>query len=106
MRLIDADKLTNFLDESVPDSDVCISQYNADWIYSFIESAPTIDPVFHGVWIERWDSERCGEEYYDECYCSCSVCGYSEVGESKYQGKYCRECGALMDANNSTEQEM
>ena len=45
MRLIDADALINFLDETVPDEEMLVSQYNADWIYSFIECAPTIEAV-------------------------------------------------------------
>lgn len=43
--LISRKTLIEFLDETVEDEEMLVSQYNADWIYSFIESAPSVDAV-------------------------------------------------------------
>ena len=43
MRLIDADIMQDFLVEQHDIDDWIVSQYNADWISSFIESQPTIN---------------------------------------------------------------
>ena len=42
-RYIDADKMQDFLAETNSIDDWLVSQYNADWISSFIESQPTAD---------------------------------------------------------------
>ena len=44
-RYIDADRMQDFLVETNDIDDWCVSQYNADWISSFIESQPTADVV-------------------------------------------------------------
>lgn len=44
-RYIDADIMQDFLVETNDIDDWCVSQYNADWISSFIESQPTADVV-------------------------------------------------------------
>ena len=44
-RYIDADEMLKYLDESHTDNDWLVGQYNADWIYSFIEGQPTADVV-------------------------------------------------------------
>lgn len=43
--LISRKALIDFLDETVPYDEMLASQYNADWIYSLIESAPAVDAV-------------------------------------------------------------
>lgn len=42
---IDRKRLLNFIEENNDKNDWLVSQYNADWIYSFIESAPAVDVV-------------------------------------------------------------
>lgn len=51
-RLIDADALKARIESCTEEKDWLVSQYNADWIWSMLDSAPTIDaePVV-----------RCGE---------------------------------------------
>jgi hypothetical protein len=44
-RYIDADRMQDFLVETNDVDDWCVSQYNADWISSFIENQPTADVV-------------------------------------------------------------
>ena len=87
MRLIDADALINFLDETVPYDEMLVSQYNADWIYSFIECAPTIEarPVVHGRWVDL------GRNYYT-VVSQCSECG----AKYDFRSPYCPNCGAEM----------
>lgn len=43
--LINRQHLFEYLCETTPESDWLVNQYNADWIYSWIESQPTIDAV-------------------------------------------------------------
>ena len=40
---IDREALLKHLEETVPDNDWLVSQFNADWIYSFIESPLAAD---------------------------------------------------------------
>lgn len=44
-RYIDADKMQEFIEEQNDINDWLVSQYNADWISSFIENQPTADVV-------------------------------------------------------------
>ena len=90
MRLIDAKKLLDFLDETVAGEDLLVSRYSADWIYSFLESAPIIDaePVRHGRWVRSIlaeDFNRCSE-----CY---------SVWNREFE--YCPHCGAKMDGKET-----
>lgn len=45
MRPIDADALINWLDTEIDTEEWAVSQFNADWIYCFIDNALTIDTV-------------------------------------------------------------
>ena len=45
MAYIDKDKMLKYLDETHTDNEWLVGQYNADWIYSFIESQPDVDVV-------------------------------------------------------------
>lgn len=42
---IDREKMLKYLEENNTADEWIIGQYNADWIYSFIESQPTADVV-------------------------------------------------------------
>ena len=67
--------------------------YNADWIFSFLESQPTanVAPVVHGRWIDK------GE------YAVCMECGgrsstqYNGVEPIPLMTQFCPHCGAKMD---------
>ena len=61
-----------------------VSQYNADWIYSFIESAPTADVA-----------EVKRAFFITNCYgdSRCSACGKKRINITY---RYCPNCGAKM----------
>ena len=88
-RYIDADALINFLDETVPYDEMFVSQYNADWIYSFIECAPTIEarPVVRGAW-----------KLNDDGSGTCRQCGRTTkaVWDADRWHNFCPNCGADM----------
>lgn len=42
---IDKEKMLKYLEENNTADEWIVGQYNADWIYSFIESQPTADVV-------------------------------------------------------------
>lgn len=44
-RLIDADERMQWLENNTDESDWLANQYNADWIWSMLDSAPTVDAV-------------------------------------------------------------
>lgn len=85
MRLIDADVLVKLVEDSTTEAEWLVSQYNADWICSMLESAPTIDaePVKHG----RWKGEGMGDY-------SCSLCTEIVSGNTY---NYCPYCGTRME---------
>jgi hypothetical protein len=91
-RYIDADKMQEFIEEQNDINDWLVSQYNADWISSFIDNQPTADvvEVKHGYWMD----------YPSDTYMKCSVCGreYLKSQMPKIVG-YCPnpECGARMN---------
>lgn len=94
---IDKEKMLKYLEENNTDDEWIVGQYNADWIYSFIESQPTADvvEVKHGEWIE--DPEcKYGGDYI------CSICGNyaneSSGGLNDILTNYSSNCGANMDA--------
>lgn len=93
-RLIDANALLKWLEECADEKEWLVSQYNADWIYSMLESAPTVDAVeeVHGRWQERYTPNG---KYvaWDGFYCS--VCGRRAA-----RTNYCPNCGAKMDGGN------
>lgn len=84
MRLVDADKLIEELNEA---------QIEGDEFYKGLGKAklivcyqPTIDPVKHAEWKEDgclYKCSNCGntEEYYDMSYCPC--CGARMDGEEE-----------------------
>ena len=95
MRLIDSDALIDFLDETVPYEEMLVSQYNADWIYSFIECAPTIEarPVVRGEWQTEAVHDYDGFTVFDHIHRECGyyVRNYLENGDN-----FCPNCGADM----------
>ena len=45
MRLIDANERIKWLEDNTTEEEWLVNQYNADWIYSMLEHAPTVDAV-------------------------------------------------------------
>ena len=93
---IDREKMLKYIEENNTADEWIVGQYNADWIYSFIESQPTADVVEakHGEWIYNTD------DFTPKM--RCSVCGYNKpiaAGENIEQqpSDYCNKCGAKMD---------
>lgn len=91
MRLIDADELLKYIEGNNTEREWVVNKYNADWIWSFIDSAPTIDAeaVRHGHWVARKVMARTpfAKNHY------CSKCKF----ETHFCGNYCPNCGAKMD---------
>ena len=90
-RLIDANAVIKFLSETTMESEWLINQYNADWIYSIIETAPTVDAVevVHGYWIKRQRMK--GQVYCSEC------ATIEKVTDGNFKSMFCPNCGAKMD---------
>ena len=93
-RYIDADKLTDKLEElqfNAPVMTPVMKIYN---VIELIEDAPTADVVKlkHGYWI--WTEG--GKEDYEQ-YWICSVCGEKSYIETKF----CSDCGAKMDGGKA-----
>lgn len=97
MRLIDADALINWLGTEIDPEEWSVSQFNADWIYCFIDNAPTIDAVevvrckdckysmlwwkptdkvIGECWIRKTNSE-------DEQFCLVEQCDFCSYGERR-----------------------
>jgi hypothetical protein len=93
-RYIDADTMQDFLVEQNDIDEWVVSQYNADWISSFIESQPTADvvEVKHGEWKPTKIHSYFGGVIYE-----CSLCGAKDGDHTKILGRYCWRCGAKMD---------
>lgn len=89
--LISREALLDYIDSTNEIKDWCLNRYSADWIYSFVKSAPAVDaaPVVHGRW-ERKHSNVC-----------CTACskGYriTNGGPNVMTFVYCPMCGARMD---------
>ena len=86
IRLIDANERMKWLENNTTQEDWLVNQYNADWIYSMLESAPTVDAVevVHGRWDKNWSGDNI--VYCDQCYMPQDVPTH-----------YCPSCGAKMD---------
>lgn len=86
---IDREKMLKYLEENNTADEWIVSQYNADWIYNFIESQPTADvvEVKHGEW----------ESFEIPHMMRCSECGVSELDIHRTKFDYCPNCGAKMD---------
>ena len=93
---IDREKMLKHIEENNSADEWIVGQYNADWIYSFIENQPTADvqEIKHGYWIDKPTGRYCHIGSY------CSVCEEkSGIGgiESNRHKPYCPNCGARMD---------
>ena len=92
-RYIDADALKKWVEE-YPSSNWGIPQ---DELIYAIGSAPTIDPVKHGGWIEREVSDSKDIDALQSA--KCSVCGRYHTIPYMYsfrEDNYCPHCGAKM----------
>lgn len=89
--LISREALLDYIDSTNEIKDWCLNRYSADWIYSFVKSAPSVDaaPVVHG----RWERKR------SNVYCTACSKGYriTNGGPNVMTFVYCPMCGARMD---------
>ena len=89
--LISREALLDYIDSTNEIKDWCLNRYSADWIYSFVKSAPSVDaaPVVHG----RWERKR------SNVYCTACGKGYriTNGGPNVMTFVYCPMCGARMD---------
>lgn len=106
MRLIDAAPMLEKLDLEHYDKDWYVSQYNADWISSWLESQPVIEaePVKHGRWI-------CTNMALGKY--ACSACGGVDITCGDYYSThyapdqdYCPNCGAKMDLEDTKNESL
>ena len=57
-RLIDANAVLEWLEDITEPQEWLVSQYNASWIFSVIDSQPTVDSVSRGVHDQvRWERD-------------------------------------------------
>ena len=100
MAYIDRDKMLKYLIENNTDNEWNVSQYNADWIYSFIESQPTADVVEikHGKW-EYHECVSSHEGAISGYACSCCKAFVDEeiFDTDEFHKEFCGNCGAKMD---------
>lgn len=101
---IDRETMLKYIEENNTADEWIVGQYNADWIYTFIESQPTADvvEVKHGEWIYH----ECVSSYEGAISgYSCSVCSAfvnEEVFESnEFHKEYCGNCGAKMKRSDN-----
>ena len=91
MKLINVASMLEQLDLEHYDKDWYVSQYNADWISSWLESQPVIEaePVKHG----RWEVMPAGPV----AVYGCSLCR-TEIPFGKFpdEMRFCPNCGADM----------
>jgi hypothetical protein len=93
-RLIDANALLSWLEECTDEKDWIVSQYNADWIWSMIDSAPTVDAVevVHSSWILNDD----GSGTCKHCHRTTKTCW-----DFDHQMHYCPDYGSKMDGKEN-----
>ena len=95
MRLIDADALEKDANEDLlSDTDTEEEVYwndGAKSIIDLIKTAPTIDTVKRGKWVEHTEPEPW--DRHQTWFWTCSECGAVGVDEFRY----CPHCGARMD---------
>ena len=102
-RLIDANERIKWLEDNTTEEEWLVNQYNADWIYSMLEHAPTVDAVevVHARWENIKHFGGAG------CFGFCSNCKTPQKAQNatelKWLHRYCRWCGAKMDGGNEDE---
>ena len=83
--LISREALLDYIDSTNEIKDWCLNRYSADWIYSFVESAPSVDaaPVVHGRWINNSALNKCSKcrTYWDTKTNFCPNCGAKMDGK-------------------------
>ena len=87
-RLIDANAVLKWLQEITDPKEWLVSQYNADWIWSMIDSHPTVEAVEvkHGEWTVECKNRL-----------KCSNCGFGRNTDTQLGWNYCPNCGAKMN---------
>ncbi len=109
MRLIDADKLIELIDDDISglNSDYIsvISQTAYDvalctftMVKQYIDALPIVEPTKHGRWITV--SDGYGNGVATASICECSLCKDTiwVYKNDKRKWKFCPNCGARMDA--------
>lgn len=101
MRLIDADELRKQMYHEAFETDTDMQRWDGGcWIRykmfeNAIESAPTVDPVKHGRWIDDYNETE--HPLFRKAW-KCSACGFRT---SYGKPKYCMNCGARMDGESN-----
>lgn len=119
--LISREALLDYIDSTSEIKDWCLNRYSADWIYSFVKSAPSVDaaPVVHGSPVyhnrparyehyEMVQQTENGEPLYKRQYYTlqdnpvayCSECGKRMC--SRFTS-FCSHCGAKMDGRGEAD---
>ena len=102
-RLIDANARIKWMEDNTANSEWMVNQYNADWICSMLETAPTVDAVevVHGHWVSLTECANagvycsvCNKKVYKEDYAWCNR-------KNKLRSNYCPNCGAKMDGDGN-----
>ena len=94
---IDREKMLKYLEENNTVDEWIVGQYNADWIYSFIENTPTADveEVKHGEWkMEYYETRSTRGRLIRNKIFTCSNCNRIN---GRITTNYCSNCGAKMD---------
>lgn len=91
---IEREALLKFIEENNTDSEWMVNQYNADWIYSFIDSAPAADvaEVKHGEWKPYKTPIETRQSGW-----ICTNCSGVINDLSNGNTNFCPNCGALME---------
>ena len=87
-RYIDADATLKRFEEVHGNESELLNCYNADWVFSFIETQPTADvqEVRHGRW-----------ELIGKNVSKCTVCGCARNIRTQIGWNFCPVCGAKID---------
>lgn len=87
-RYIDADATLKRFEEVHGNESELLNCYNADWVFSFIETQPAADvqEVRHGRW-----------ELIGKNVSKCTVCGCARNIRTQIGWNFCPVCGAKID---------
>lgn len=92
MRLIDADILLGYVNKYDRGQPI------GKALRAMLEKSPTVDavPVRHGKWIRLGQKHDGGYVWI-----RCSVCGNEDIDSPVCMTKYCPNCGARMDGDET-----